>query len=258
MSEIQANNDKKRYWWIKLSKDFFDKHYIKVINKMPNGEKYILIYLRLMCESVSHNGMLRFSDTIPYNEDMLSAILDCDIDTLRSAMKIFRGLKLIELMDDGTYYMAEVNKILGSETGQTIRKNLYKTNQKLIEGKKEVNFTKDIDIDKELDIDINTNNMYCLLPLVNGDSAIITTDDISLWKESYPAVSIETEIKKILSWLDANPKNRKTQSGWKRFVVNWLSKAQNEAKPGKKKPEQDVPEWLEEYKKHFEEGVEDL
>ena len=28
-------------------------------------------------------------------------------------------------------------------------------------------------------------------------------------------------------WLDANPSRRKTKSGIKRFIVNWLSKEQN-------------------------------
>ena len=33
---------------------------------------YILFYLKLLLESVYHEGELRFSDTIPYNENMLS------------------------------------------------------------------------------------------------------------------------------------------------------------------------------------------
>ena len=60
-------NDSKVYYWLKLSKNFFDNHKIRVIEGLPNGKDYILFYLKLMCESTSHEGTLRFSDDIPYD-----------------------------------------------------------------------------------------------------------------------------------------------------------------------------------------------
>ena len=83
----------KKYYWIKLQKDFFEQHAIKVIEAMPNGKDYILFYLKLLVESVSHEGNLRFSDTIPYNAEMLAAVTNTNIDTVRSATKIFTELK---------------------------------------------------------------------------------------------------------------------------------------------------------------------
>ena len=104
----------KRYYWLKLKRDFFKRHDIRIIEEMPNGKEYLLFYLKLLVESIDHEGELRFSDTIPYNEQMLSVITNTNIDVVRSAMKLFVELKMIEVQDDATIYMAEVNKLIGS------------------------------------------------------------------------------------------------------------------------------------------------
>jgi len=122
-----------KYYWLKLKRDFFKRHDIQIIEAMPNGKDYILFYLKLLCESVDHDGNLRFSDEIPYNEEMLATITHTNIDVVRSAIKIFTGLNMMEVMDDGTFYMAEVEKMLGSETAWAEKKRLYREKQKLLE-----------------------------------------------------------------------------------------------------------------------------
>lgn len=106
----------KRYYWLKLKRDFFKRHDIQVIESMPNGKDYILFYLKLLCESVDHEGNLRFSDEIPYNEEMLSAITNTNVDIVRSAVKLFSGLRMMEVLDDGTYYMRKIEGMIGSAT----------------------------------------------------------------------------------------------------------------------------------------------
>lgn len=103
-----------RYYWLKLQKDFFKRHDIQIVESMPNGKDYILFYLKLLCESLSHEGNLRFSDEIPYSEEMLSTITNTNVDTVRSAIKIFVQLGMMEILDDGTLFMAEVQKMVGS------------------------------------------------------------------------------------------------------------------------------------------------
>lgn len=110
-----AEKDKK-YFWLKLQKDFFKRHDIRIVESMPNGKDYILFYLKLLCESIDHNGNLRFSEEIPYNAEMLATITNTNVDIVRSAVKLFTELKMMEILDDGTYYMSEVNKMLGSES----------------------------------------------------------------------------------------------------------------------------------------------
>jgi hypothetical protein len=51
--------------------------------------------------------------------------------------------------------------------------------------------------------------------------------DIIQWQKTFPACDIFQELRKMESWLDANPKKRKTKAGIKRFINSWLSRAQD-------------------------------
>ena len=143
----------KKYYWLKLKRDFFKRHDIRIIEEMPNGKEYILFYLKLLLESIDHNGSLRFSDTVPYNEQMLSVITNTNIDVVRAAMNMFTGLNMIEVYDDQTIYMAEVEKLIGSETKWAEKKRIQreKDNVPLLSSKcpTEIDKEKEIDTDKE-------------------------------------------------------------------------------------------------------------
>lgn len=104
----------KKYYWLKLKRDFFKRHDIRIVEELPNGKEYLLFYLKLLVESIDHEGALRFSDTVPYNEQMLSVITNTNIDIVRAAMKLFTELKMMEVLDDATIYMAEVSTMIGS------------------------------------------------------------------------------------------------------------------------------------------------
>ena len=106
----------KKYYWLKLKQDFFKQHNIRIIEEMENGKDYILFYLKLLVESISHQGHLRFSDTIPYNDKMLATITNTNVDIVRNAIKVFNELNLMEILDDGTIYMTETQKMIGNET----------------------------------------------------------------------------------------------------------------------------------------------
>ena len=121
MAEVQ------KYYWLKLKRDFFKRHDIRIIEEMPNGKDYVLFYLKLLLESIDHEGSLRFSDTIPYNEQMLSVVTNTNIDIVRSAMKLFVELNMMSVCDDQTIYMTEVEKLIGSESKWAE----YKRNKKI-------------------------------------------------------------------------------------------------------------------------------
>lgn len=148
----------KKYYWLKLKRDFFKRHDIRIIEEMPNGKDYVLFYLKLLLESIDHCGELRFSETIPYNEQMLAVITNTNIDLVRSAMKVFVQLKMVEMLDDETIYMTEVKKMVGSETAsaERVRAHRAKLDEKQLLLQSNSDVTKcntEIDIEKELEID---------------------------------------------------------------------------------------------------------
>ena len=124
--------ENRKFYWLKLKRDFFKRHDIRIVEEMENGKDYLLFYLKMLLESIDHEGELRFSETIPYNEKMLSVITNTNIDIVRSAMKVFVDLKMIEILDDSTIYMTEVLKLTGSETASAERKRKSRKNQQLL------------------------------------------------------------------------------------------------------------------------------
>lgn len=124
-----ATVEKKRYW-LKLDKNFLKSSQIKVIKNMPNGKDYVIFYLALMLESIETIGHLRFSNLVPYNEEMLASVTDTNVDIVRTAVKIFESLGLMEMLDDGTIYMTQVAEMTGKESESAERVRRYRLKQK--------------------------------------------------------------------------------------------------------------------------------
>lgn len=151
----------KKYYWLKMKKDFFKRHDIRIVESMPNGKDYVLFYLKLLLESIDHDGALRFSDTIPYDENMLSIVTNTNIDIVRSALRLFCDLNLIEIMTDKTIFMQEVQAMIGNETDWAAKKRAFRENKikDILEIEdnartKKDNVRQEIEIEKEKDIEI--------------------------------------------------------------------------------------------------------
>ena len=65
------------------------------------------------------------------------------------------------------------------------------------------------------------------LILNTGELYPISKEKADRWRELFPSVDVNQELKKMASWLENNPKNRKTKSGILRFCNGWLSRAQD-------------------------------
>lgn len=65
------------------------------------------------------------------------------------------------------------------------------------------------------------------LPLNDGSSYPVTEDQWHEWAGLYPAVDVMAELRKMKGWLDSNPDRKKTKKGIRRFITNWLSRAQD-------------------------------
>lgn len=66
-----------------------------------------------------------------------------------------------------------------------------------------------------------------LLSPVDKTDYDVPLSKIAEWREAYPAVDIEQELKKMVAWLNANPSRKKTRRGINRFINIWLSREQD-------------------------------
>ena len=113
-----------KFFWLKLKKDFFKRHDIRILEAMPGGKEYVLFYLKLLVESIDHDGNLRFSDDVPYTPEMLATITNTDPETADNALGALFDLGMIDFLDDKTYVVKDVMNMVGaSETDEHTRES---------------------------------------------------------------------------------------------------------------------------------------
>ena len=226
--------ESKKYFWLKLKRDFFKRHDIQIIEAMPNGKDYILFYLKLLCESVDHEGRLRFSEQIPYNEQMLATITNTNVDTVRMATKVFTELGMMEMLDDGTLFMLETQKMVGSETEWAKKKREYR-NKMALEDKgrtkkdnvrqeieKEIDKDKEKDIEKEYKKTVPTKKKY-------GEFQKVTLTDEEYTKliNEYGEETAHKAIEFLDSYIaEKGYKSKSNYLAIRRWVIDAVSKRQ--------------------------------
>jgi hypothetical protein len=72
----------------------------------------------------------------------------------------------------------------------------------------------------------NINNTYTAFAFVlkSGESWKLTTGKIEQYRQTYPGIDVEKELRKAKQWLTDNPAKRKTAKGMPRFLNGWLSR----------------------------------
>ena len=225
----------RKFYWLKLKRDFFKRHDVRIIEEMPNGKDYILFYLKMLLESIDHEGELRFSEAIPYNEQMLSVITNTNIDIVKSAMKIFIDLNMIEILDDSTIFMAEVQRLIGSETASAARMRKSRANQKALPKCNNVtdecnnvqNCYIEIDIDKDIEKekDKEINNKPVRHKYGEYKNVLLSDEDMDKLKKEFPSDYAE-RIERLSCYIASSGKSYKNHLA---TIRNWARK--DKAKP---------------------------
>ena len=105
----------------------------------------------------------------------------------------------------------------------------------------------DLGLDKELDLDkdleeekiINSScgepsksatppePVFIKIPLNDKTEYEVTVSKVAEYKETYPAVDVEQQLRNMRQWSIDNPIKRKTRVGISRFMNNWLQREQD-------------------------------
>lgn len=88
--------------WIKISTSIFDDEIIELIEKMPEGDSLIVIWLKLLTKAgtINDNGLIYLKKNIPYTDEMLATVFRRPVNTVRLALKIFEQFGMIEILDN--------------------------------------------------------------------------------------------------------------------------------------------------------------
>ena len=149
----------KKYFWLKLKKDFFNQKGIKKMRKMPNGDTYVIIYLKMQLMSIMDNGTLFYEGI---EEDFASEIalaLDEDESAVRTTLKMLEHCGLVERISDSELFLTKVPEVIGSETDKASAMRKKRAEEKMSK-------------------EPRSNNVTCVLPTVT---------------KCYPEIELEQE-----------------------------------------------------------------
>ena len=121
-----ADRDNTKYYYLRLKEDFFDSDELVYLESLSDGILYSNILLKLYLRSLKTNGRLMLRDRIPYSPMMLSNILRQPVGVVEAAIRTLSQLGLIEILDNGAIYMADIQDFIGKTSTEADRKRSYR------------------------------------------------------------------------------------------------------------------------------------
>lgn len=243
----------KRFYWLKLSEDFFKSRDIKKLRKIAGGDTYTIIYLKLLLLSLKDNGYLYYEGVEPTFAEEMALAIDEDEENVEVTLNYLEQRGLLERKTLDEYLLTACAEMTGSETSAARR--MRKTREKralnektecnnvTLECKNETNCYTDvtncyteIDIDiekdkeKEQDLDLETEKILKIyaktkLPKLNFISDELKTK-IKNSLQQFKIEDFELCFKKAENSLFLTGKNN---LGWK-ANLEWFLKNDNMAK----------------------------
>ncbi len=146
-------SENKRYYWLKLKKDFFNQKMIKILGTFPQGEKMILTFLKIELHALENDGYIYYENMLPTFEQELAIAIDEDTSIVEMTLETLIKFGAIEKKDENKYYITALEDCIGSETKDAARKRKNKSENGNFP-QNSGNFPPEIEKDKEKEIEL--------------------------------------------------------------------------------------------------------
>lgn len=119
-------SETKRYYWIKLSGDFFRDKLIKRLRKISGGDTFVIIYLKMLIRAAENDGKLYYEGV----EDDFCSELALDIDEDAENVQITvnylvkHGILVSDTQEE--FVLVTVKEMAGKETDSARRTRKYR------------------------------------------------------------------------------------------------------------------------------------
>ena len=152
----------KRYFWLKLHKDFFKRKEIKRLRKIAGGDTYTIIYMEMLLRSIIDEGKLFFDGLEDDFASELALDLDEDEENVKITIQYLLKTGLLEIRSDEEYYLPDTKDSTGCETAVAVRVRRHRKKQKALQCNTDVTQVKhlcngelEIELDKEKEIELD-------------------------------------------------------------------------------------------------------
>lgn len=130
--------DSQNFYWIRLMTSFFNRDVIDFLMAQKDGANYVVLYLMLLLQSANTDGRLEVEMgdiIIPIDVKKIERDTKFfNIDTILVGIELFKKLGLVYEDVNKTLVLPELPYLVGTSTGQTIRKNISKIEKNILGG----------------------------------------------------------------------------------------------------------------------------
>lgn len=123
----------KRYFWLKLHKDFFQRKEIKRLRKIAGGDTYTIIYLKMLLRSIMSEGKLYFDGLEENFSSELALDLDESEENVQITVTYLLNSGLLEMRSEDEYYLPDTKDSTGCETAGAARVRKHRERQKALQ-----------------------------------------------------------------------------------------------------------------------------
>lgn len=120
----------KRYYWLKLYDTFFDNKTSKYLRKLPDGDKLLLVYLKLQLKLLKSEGIFVYENLCDNIAEEIALTLDEDVNTIKLLLAALDKTKTIEYLNENTFMLSEMQDLIGSEGSSAARVRKHRKNIK--------------------------------------------------------------------------------------------------------------------------------
>jgi len=128
----------KKYYWLRLKKDFFIEPKIKKLRRIAGGDTYTIILLKMMLLTLTTDGILTYQGIEKNLSDELALILDEDEKNVEATLIFMETMKLLVQVSTNEYELPIMQDLIGSETDSAERKRRQREREKVLENTKNV------------------------------------------------------------------------------------------------------------------------
>ena len=180
----------KRYYWMKLKEDFFSTTRIKKLRKVPGGDTFVLIYLKLALLSLNGHAVLEYEHLEESFEEELALKIDEDENSVFITVDFLKRTGLLVPIGDDTYKLIEIEHCIGSETAAAIRKRESRRQQILPQSDKPFVIEEGQSCDNVTQM---SHKCHTVVPQVSQECHTDIDKDIDIEKKKETYVSKEKE-----------------------------------------------------------------
>ena len=115
-------SDNRKYYYLKLKENFYNSETMVILESMQDGLLYSNLLLKMYLMSLKSGGILMLNDHLPHTPQTIATFTRHQVGTVERALKVFLEFGLVEILNDGAYYMADIQLLIGQSSTEGERK----------------------------------------------------------------------------------------------------------------------------------------